>query len=147
MNRFQRKWPFSRDCLLGTNQISKEPYRLVSLLRNLWIFTKWTYFTDFTEKYQISCLIPIRFQRSLLWRKTVILPIKCCTVQCQMDRFSRDFLLDIKRVTFGEKYQFFQPNAIPFSVKWTDFKGFLATNFKREPSTVWCTYMKYCLFL
>ena len=27
------------------------------------------------------------------------------------DRFSRDFLLDIKRVTFGEKYQFFQSKS------------------------------------
>ena len=33
-----------------------------------------------------------------------------------MNRFSRDFLLDIKRDTFGEKYQFFQSNAIPSSV-------------------------------
>ena len=33
-----------------------------------------------------------------------------------MDRFSSDFLLYIKRATFGEKYQFLQSNAIPFSV-------------------------------
>ena len=75
--------------------------RLVYLNENFYIFIKWTDFKQF------------------LWTNAL-------TRTLQIDRFSRDFLLDIKRDTFGGKYQFFQPNAIPFSVKWTDFKWFLA---------------------
>ena len=41
---------------------------------------------------------------------------KALPVGHQNRQISRDFLLDIKRDTLGEKYQFFQPNAIPFSV-------------------------------
>ena len=34
----------------------------------------------------------------------------------QNEQISSDFLLGFKGATFGEKYQFFQSNAIPFSV-------------------------------
>ena len=40
---------------------------------------------------------------------------KALPIGHQNEQISRDFLLDIKRDTVCEKYQFFQPKAIPFS--------------------------------
>ena len=117
MNRFQWNQLISRNNWneqILTNFQKIAFYRSVHLCGKLHIFIKWTDFKQF------------------LWHNAL-------TRTLQIDRFSRDFLLDIKRDTFGGKYQFFQPNAVPFSVKWTDFQWFLATDFKREPSTVWCT--------
>ena len=43
-----------------------------------------------------------------------------------------DFLLDIKRHTFGEKYQFFQLNAVPFSVFHSNIIDFKETDLFQE---------------
>ena len=61
--------------------------RLVYLNENFYIFIKWTDFSEISWSQEIT-----------------------------NEQISRDFLLDIKRHTFGEKYQFFQPNALPFGV-------------------------------
>ena len=41
---------------------------------------------------------------------------KALLIGHQNEQISSDFLLGFKGATFGEKYQFFQSNAIPFSV-------------------------------
>ena len=55
---------------------------------------------------------------------------KALPVGHQNRQISRDFLLDIKRHTLGGKYQFFQSNAIPFSV--SILRDFQKTAFYRS---------------
>ena len=51
MNRFSWNLAFSMDCLLDTNQISKEPYRSVSYIEKLWILRNLIIFSDLHEIY------------------------------------------------------------------------------------------------
>ena len=110
--------------------VSKELYRSVSFIEKLWILRKlaylsdlteithsnefqktalyrllylseilpkWTKWRDFNEIHEIKqneqiSVIPMEFQERVLYRSV------------SNEQISRDFLLDIKRATFGDKY-------------------------------------------
>ena len=75
----------------------------------------------------ISCLVS---KESHFYREKYQFFQKCLYRSVSNEQISSDFLLGFKGATFGEKYQFFQSNAIPVQCQMNRFQGISCNKFQ-----------------
>ena len=119
-------------------------YRLQILHRKLSIFIKWTDFHENQHFQEIICLILIRFQRSYTvqchyMKNCLFLSNHQISVKLQISRKLKIYQILANFPKRAFYHVLYLSEILPQWLKWTDFKGFLATNFKRESHTVCCT--------